>query len=320
MASFGRVKKSSIFNPIVFPTQAFSTGGNIVLGNTNPTVETKQTEYLDPPERRLFYKTCIHPVDDYIKNEVTVYGSLIGNNGHLVGAGEIRHELRDLAIALKNPTVWIAGGAVASSLLGEYGKAKDIDIFCGSYNSFLGTLTKLESMNFIVDPEHIKECKADPSRIKFIEAKPGPKCTQTKTVQVIKMVWYESVYDVLESFDMLHVKSAIWANTDDSKIQCAYHKDGLDLLRKRQIVISNTIFPVSMMRRIKKYVDRGFTMADGDIVDAVAELGHECDDTHVPLEIISSTVSLDENNRWSNPEYKKDYYELEPYQFKHKWG
>jgi len=220
------------------------------------------------------------------------------------------HDLFKLSTVFSGIKCWIAGGSVASSLIGEYTKASDIDVFCASWIDFKNTIEQLKNHGFKVNENEFQHCLKNPSDVKFIEATPNTTSGCTKIVQVIKMVWYDNIQQVLASFDLSCVKMGI---TSGSRL--IWDKMGREDLNEKKLVVSNTMFPVSMVRRLKKYVKRGFTMYDGTLKDMRDELTDgRIKSSRMFDEILNSTDSV-----WNNPEYREDYYRMTPESFSRKW-
>ncbi len=179
----------------------------------------------------------------------------------------IENRLFDNMVEYLPEGVIIAGGFVTSVIL-EDDKAKDIDLFFTSEVAFRAMVEVLTRQR---TPEEKKEDWAfDGYQWKDGVAMDLDKLGDTRfivfthpkrpSIQLLRMVWYDSAEHVIDSFDL-------------TVVQFAAHRDGLtynpaawlDLSRKR-LVLHRMQFPSSTLRRLIKYAAKGFYACPGSLV------------------------------------------------------
>lgn len=156
----------------------------------------------------------------------------------------------------------IAGGAVASSMLGEQANT-DIDVF------FLNGKAFEDTFNMLINPpqegedswafkgyttnttlEEIRKNSKEVRYVKFESSNPNH-----KPIQLIKMVWFDSVQHVIDSFDFTVCQFAL---SGDFMHYCPLGV--IDLLKKR-LQLNKMQFPAVSLRRLIKYTNKGFYAA-----------------------------------------------------------
>jgi hypothetical protein len=255
------------------------------------------TEYLTTAERKRFFVRR-KPPSEYEQRQLS---SFIAED----------HELYEVADSLIDSGCYVAGGAVASMVIDEFDKAGDIDVFCEGMYEFKDAILRLSKIGYKADVIELNHCLDNPQDVKFLELK-NP--NYTRPVQMIKMVWYDDPYDIISSFDFTFVKFFI------RNREIIYDRVGWEDLHEKRIVVTNSLFPVSMIRRIQKYCDRGFTMNDGNMDDIRTMLTIPAK-VEQPIESALDTLLTGETTSlWSNPEYQHDYHHLDPLSLRRKWG
>lgn len=165
----------------------------------------------------------------------------------------------------------IAGGAVASAMLGE-DIATDIDIFFTNSLSFEETYQMID--NVTVDTEDawifkdykcdktLDEIKKDWQEIRHVKfTHPDP---TRKPIQLIKMLWYNDASHVIDSFDFTVCQFAL---QDEFII---YNSMGMVDLLKKRINIHKLQYPATSLRRLIKYTSKGY-YASAEVLMKVAE-------------------------------------------------
>jgi hypothetical protein len=143
---------------------------------------------------------------------------------------------------------WIAGGCITSFLSGD--KVNDIDCFVN---------TRSNACKLIVELRKKFEFKAyliTPNAIKGIATIKG----KSIKIDIVKNV-FDNPLSTIENFDF----TVVCFSTDGDRFY--YHsKAAFDLLR-RKLVINNTTHPVDSVRRLQKYVKRGFSACNGTVLE-----------------------------------------------------
>lgn len=146
--------------------------------------------------------------------------------------------------------VWLAGGAVRDLLLNNK-NVKDWDFF---YNS----------EDYL--KQHLEFLMSPPNQIVLNTKTETPNCITLNRsdglkVQLIKIAFYPSIFELLDSFDYTICQFAMERGSGNM----IHRPESLwDLARKR-LVINKITYPIASVRRLVKYGNRGFTFCDGTI-------------------------------------------------------
>lgn len=171
--------------------------------------------------------------------------------------------LEDLKLALEElPPVskegpWIAGGSIRRLVLNTDPIKADIDFFFKNENQCTVFIEDLKNKGFLKKSEtkHAISFEKQVNDKKII-------------IQAVKINYYESLEDCLESFDF-------------TICQCGFDGENLifgsfflwDLGRKK-LAVNKITFASASVRRMIKYADQGFTVCEGcitSILNSVVE-------------------------------------------------
>lgn len=230
-----------------------------------------------------------------------------------VGAGKLADILK---ILLPVGSV-IAGGAVAACLYGRLEQADDIDVWVKDLSSFHATLSLLKQNGFSYDNEEdLARLAHNVNSIDYVNMVRGDmKITgqgATK-IQVIKRVWAAGVGDVVRDFDLLHCRVALkW---EGSAVRFYATEGAVQANKDKKIYCTGTQYPARMMKRIAKYMSRGFTLPD-----AVPGAGVMLYDLELPVVSPEVVHAAPTGDLWDNEEYRNDYMTMDPLSFKMKWS
>lgn len=180
----------------------------------------------------------------------------------------LQHALNRLpSIGLQGP--WIAGGAVRRTMTGE-DLTSDYDFFFRSerqYNEFLLDAMDLGSvLKSSNDMNVAMTFPADYSTVR--QAGTPDSANSSLKVQAIKFRFYESIEEVIDSFDYTLAQFGF----DGSDV---YMSDfALYDVARKKIVPHKITYATSSLRRLLKYGSQGFTACAGalsEILQQVAE-------------------------------------------------
>jgi len=154
---------------------------------------------------------------------------------------------------------WIAGGAITSFLSGD--KINDYDFFVHDKKNLIKLIyelrNKLKFKHYMITKQAIK------GRV-VIDNK-------EYKIDIVKRL-FDNPIKTIEKFDFTITCFAV------NKDTFFYHKTAsFDLLRKR-LVVNNMPYPIDSIRRMQKYIERGYRACNGtimEIVIAVRELNPE---------------------------------------------
>lgn len=149
--------------------------------------------------------------------------------------------------------VWVAGGAVRDSLIGE--KWSDIDVF-GCDKESIDKYASYVSSNggkLVYDALSLKTYMWHGEKIQFIYD------------------YYSSTIDELfAKFDFTVCQFAIMKDASSEKYSniavCANPECLIDLFRKRLVLTEKFSSPISTLKRLQKYIQKGYTICDGGII------------------------------------------------------
>jgi len=144
---------------------------------------------------------------------------------------------------------WIAGGAVRDSILGE--QRSDIDIFGESKEALEKFITdNLSNARIVYDSELMKTYKLGKDKIQVI-FRP-----------------YQTITNCLDSFDYTICQFAY----DGEKIFC--NPESLIAIHRRALVVHrvHSEFSLDSLRRLQKYIKKGYTICNGGLADLARAL------------------------------------------------
>lgn len=156
------------------------------------------------------------------------------------------------------PDLFIAGGAIRDSILGI--PYDDIDVF-GPEESLKKQQKILESRGYkiVYDTEKLATLKKDKIKIQLISRK------DTETIE-----------SCLNQFDFTICQFAY--DPTDNELYC--NPDGLIHLFEKRLVLNTEgfPFPLDTMRRLQKYIQKGYTICNGgikELADAIRGMSDE---------------------------------------------
>jgi hypothetical protein len=181
---------------------------------------------------------------------------------------------------------YIVGGYALSFFKGD-DKAHDIDIaftnaksFIKTYNLIIGAYETPENLDSEDDrliafrgykldekfsTDYITTNGKELRFVKFVHPVKPP-------IQLLKMAWYESPEHIIDTFDLTVAQFAV-----DNSFLYTNPMSITDVTRKR-IVLHRMQFPASTIRRVIKYVQKGYYACPGALVEiAEAIKDHEGD-------------------------------------------
>lgn len=150
--------------------------------------------------------------------------------------------------------VWLAGGAIRRTLIGDL-LTSDLDFFFKSEDDLKQFRKEL------IDKGAEEVTKNDHQETYSIQIK-----NKSYLIQLIKINYYDSVEDVLNSFDFTITQFAY----DGKDLICGDYSLW-DLARKR-LALHKLTYGVATMRRLIKYTNQGYTACAGvmqSILEAV---------------------------------------------------
>ncbi len=148
---------------------------------------------------------------------------------------------------------WIAGGAVRDYFM--HGRVmNDIDIFVANQEIFEEVSKAIaDSDTFKADPERFESKNA----LKFR--------TKLGKIDLIKL-FFPTPHDALKSFDFTVCCAAV-----QFPLKIIHHENFFIDLASRQLKFSKILYPLSTMRRVNRYLEKGFHID----LDAQFELAQE---------------------------------------------
>lgn len=143
-----------------------------------------------------------------------------------------------LDLGLLSSTAWLAGGALRT-LIDSEDVVNDYDLFFQNAESSIEVKNKLVAAGF----ECIYEC---PNGFLFTYRKDSIK------IQLICENTYKNTTELLNSFDF----TVTCAATDGEYVyySTAFIKD----IKKKELHLSNLVYPVATFKRVMKYASRGY--------------------------------------------------------------
>lgn len=176
---------------------------------------------------------------------------------HLKNVG-IHNDIFDEIISLLPEGAYIAGGFMRSILARENKFCGDIDIYFNSSKSFesmIGILQNLNSdgENFFNDyycEKSLREIRLNSKSYRLINFLSKDK--NKPSIQLIKLIWFESPQHVIDSFDFTIVQAA----TDGKNLYVnpVIWRD----LTNKEIHLHKTQNPITTVNRLIKYEQKGY--------------------------------------------------------------
>lgn len=140
---------------------------------------------------------------------------------------------------------WVGGGSVKSYLASE--PIYDIDVFFATKDDYNKVYSYL-----INDKQYFVIFESDnATKIQF----------GRKKVDLICQSFYPSATDCIQQYDFTIVMAAI----DSGGL--VYHKDFFIDLAKKSLVINTISNPLSTLKRLQKYIKRGYTASNQTLAD-----------------------------------------------------
>lgn len=190
-------------------------------------------------------------IKEYLRNELCELRGLLG---------------LDFSSCLFDSVI-IAGGAITSLLQGE--KPKDIDIYFSNYEDMRTFVSKLMNlMNLELD--YIDNGTAGIQiKNKFCESKSKDDITIFVTENAITINKKFQVItrftgdpdDLVKNFDFLHTKCYYHYKTNKLDLPAS----SLVSILSKQLVFTNSAYPLCALFRIKKFMRRGWTISVGEL-------------------------------------------------------
>ena len=175
------------------------------------------------------------------------------NKGKFPVADQAIHYFSKIILSKLDCYCWVAGGAITSFMSGQ--KIKDIDLFFNSRNEAAKAVIQLRKQF------KFKLLFATDKAIKGIAEIQGRKVK----IDIVKTLFPNPIACINE-FDFTVCCFAV------SKTKFFYHPNApFDILRKK-LVINNLPFPVSTVRRMNKYIKRGYSACNGTIMEILTEV------------------------------------------------
>ena len=173
-------------------------------------------------------------------------------------------QLRYVAGFLEGLTAryWIAGGALRRPILKQDTiKESDFDLFFGSEQDWKTVRERLISRGF--QPKRENEFNDE---LTFEGTKNGEPVLVK--VQLIKIEYYNSLEDVLNSFDFTLCQLGWEVSSDD--FVCS--DTALFDIANKKLVVHHITYPVASLRRILKYTKQGFYACQGFMTEFLSQV------------------------------------------------
>jgi hypothetical protein len=145
--------------------------------------------------------------------------------------------------------IFIAGGAIRRTLLNQNLNTGDFDFYFNSEDSLKFMEDMLKHRNFLFK-------KKSQYAIEYMGVLPG--VDDAVTVQLIHFKYFYKPEKIIKDFDFTVCQFVIDLGEGDGILYCG-ERSLWDLGRKK-LVLNNLERPISIMRRIHKYLDQGFTI------------------------------------------------------------
>lgn len=143
-----------------------------------------------------------------------------------------------------NVICWVAGGAVRDYFsLGHI--TSDIDIFFPNEHEFKNAQSALADLDYKPTFENERVVNYQINNLKF---------------QLVKIRWFESPINTIDQFDFTVCCGAV----DENGVYL--HETFLVDLARKRLIINILPFPISTMQRVIKYVRKGYTICNGNLL------------------------------------------------------
>jgi hypothetical protein len=163
--------------------------------------------------------------------------------------------------------VWIAGGFLRAMIAGEDDRNGDIDFFFGDDPSWSITYNMLLKPNEIQKPAfgYYSMPQYDISWKKLRVMDFNSEIPYRPNIQLVKMVWYDTPVDVIDSFDLSVCQIAI------DKHNIYYAPTAFEDIKSKTIrVHRNTGSSLTLLNRLLKYEAKGYNV-EADMFNRVEE-------------------------------------------------
>lgn len=148
---------------------------------------------------------------------------------------------------------WLAGGAIRRTLSGQP-LDSDFDLFFKNEEQMRATMASFEC-----DP-------VSKSGTQATYLIPGLKPHEHLTVQCVHFQFYNTVEELLDSFDFTVTQFA----TDGVQLYCGEH--ALWDLARRRLAVNKVTFGTATVRRLIKYTKQGFYACSGALADILEQV------------------------------------------------
>lgn len=293
---------------------SFSKSNTINNNRTQKEKSEKRTSFLTSKEINKFISN-----GSYVRNKyrtLTIYDFLEKYN--IVDKFEKFNELKEISNLFKC-RVFIAGGSVSQAIIQENWKESDFDVFFKNFEDFDNSVKNILKMTnlYEIDRSALDLYRANPEKIWCLNFK--SKVPNKKPLQLIKLAWYQFPEDVMSSFDLTCCQFVYHSYNATYKKIC-YNEEALDDLLNKKIIINNTMFVASLFKRIKKYMDRGFTLYDCDYKHLENDVEEIFSNNKKQEFLEKSCKNYVVNTLWDIEEFRRDYDNMELRKLNKKWN
>lgn len=168
---------------------------------------------------------------------------------------------------------WLAGGVIRRLLRGDE-LDSDFDFFFDSEQTFNWFLKFIKTNDRIKVLKEYENENNVTLKVTILLEELGSENMRffNTTLQFIKVAYYRSAEDVIDSFDYT-ICQFILLHKDDERVVICNDTSLWDLGRNR-LVVNKITYPTASLRRMIKYTNQGFYACNGclnDILKSVAE-------------------------------------------------
>lgn len=177
---------------------------------------------------------------------------------------------------------YIAGGFAADLLINNgYGDARDVDVFFNDKRAFEEMVERLIALGYVLDSQCLPFYDSATKRliwteeftkqVPYVEFHPPFELRHQygdKTVQLVKIRWYEDAEHVIDSFDFTVVQVAF----DLGAQECFFNPLAPLHFAQRLIVQHRVESRARVLLRLQKYKDKGFQPTGAFVLPAEVEV------------------------------------------------
>ncbi len=157
---------------------------------------------------------------------------------------------------------WVGGGSVKSYLASE--PIYDIDVFFATKEDYDNAYSHL-----INDKQYFVIFESDnATKIQF----------GRKKVDLICQSFYPTASDCIQHYDFTIVMAAV------NSTGLIYHRDFFIDLAKKSLVINSISNPLSTLKRLQKYIKRGYTASNQTMMDITKSIEENIDNDKIGTE------------------------------------